>query len=592
MPGFTISLDPPEEGVGTEVAYADLGNLLAHSVTPAPVSAISADSHDTEGAIFALGDPKYGQAAIADKIRVPGDDAADLEDRLAALFQKLGKLHREGGVYKRTSPNGTVQYFDILPESQGGVAFDNRYISSFRAEVDVEYTVKPFWRRPESGNLTDDFSVDSIGAGDWAFDSGSGTLAVSGGLLVPSTTAQKRIYRTDLVCHDCEVTTKVTTGASVAAPFAFRVAFKILQAAMDDYLCVQLDSNSLDISKRDGGAIANLTTVAHVAGTATSYWVRGRIEGNKVTAEVFTAAPTPTSTPAATVSHTLTGADATKFGVGVDGMVGLEPIPGGTDERYDDFTVNERVYVETTNPALITPPIYGIGGDVPALGRLVVTDLANADQWQVDVGVQSRHLDTAATAGLYIAGTDLTPLGSSTDTGTAIRNTDLIPTWQAIASKSGLTHKGSFRLKIRCRRPTGNTGEVSVRLEWGTGDYRTPTLDEVTTYAADEREGVDTWVDCGVAHIPPEASSWEFRVLAKSTTTGDEIDVKDVLLIPTTEGYIELAGRERDEIPSTVSARDEFDQAAGALNAKTLPVGGTWATSGGATDFAVQAGED
>ena len=38
----------------------------------------------------------------------------------------------------------------------------------------------------------------------------------------------------------------------------------------------------------------------------------------------------------------------------------------------------------------------------------------------------------------------------------------------------------------------------------------------------------------------------------------------------------------RFETPATFLAYDGFDQTAGALNAKVMPVGGTWATSGSA----------
>jgi len=51
----------------------------------------------------------------------------------------------------------------------------------------------------------------------------------------------------------------------------------------------------------------------------------------------------------------------------------------------------------------------------------------------------------------------------------------------------------------------------------------------------------------------------------------------------------EIMARLQFETPSSFSARDEFDQTAGNLNAKVAPVGGTWATSGAATDLAIEA---
>jgi hypothetical protein len=257
---------------------------------------------------------------------------------------------------------------------------------------------------------------------------------------------------------------------------------------------------------------------------------------------------------------------------------------------------------ETTLPWLIFTDT-GIDGDLPALGRLVVTDSQGVDQWTVIVGVQSRYYSNAASAALAFQAEDLTPLGTSTDTAGAggasgtnvIRNTDLVPSYQAIlrseidASNTALTHKGDFRVWVRLYRPTGNTGEVSVRLEWGLGDYLRTTLNDPVDYAANDREGVFTWANLGTVHIPATSTQWEFRLLAKSTVTGDELDADAFVLFPTTEGYVELSGVQQFQTPTSFSARDEFDQSAGALSGKTAPVGGVWAEAGDVDDAVVNA---
>jgi hypothetical protein len=214
----------------------------------------------------------------------------------------------------------------------------------------------------------------------------------------------------------------------------------------------------------------------------------------------------------------------------------------------------------------------------------------------VIVGLQSRYKDDDAAAALAIAGTDVAPLGTSTDTGTAIRNTDLVPTEQAIASFVG-THKGSFRVWVRLLRPTSNTGLVTVALEWGEGGYSRPTRNDLVakSFAAGTHEGRWLLCDLGTCHVSPEADTWEFRVLASSTAVGDEIDVGQVLLFPAgapgeKDRYGEASGVVRFETPSQFLARDEFDQSSGALNGKALPVGGNWATSGSdSDDFQVNA---
>lgn len=257
---------------------------------------------------------------------------------------------------------------------------------------------------------------------------------------------------------------------------------------------------------------------------------------------------------------------------------------------------------ETTLPWLVFTDT-GVKGDVPALGRLVVTDSAGADQWTVIVGVQSEYYSNAATEALAYQAEDFTVLSTSTKVAGAagasgagsnvIRNTDLTTTLQALlkseidASNLALTHKGDFRIWARLYRPTGNTGAVTVRLEWAEGDYHNPALNDPVAYAANDREGVFTWANLGTVHISPDSDRWEFRLLASSTIPGDEIDVDCFLLFPTTEGYIELSGLLNLAVPSLLSARDEFNQAAGALNGKTLPAGGTWAGAGDPDDFAL-----
>jgi hypothetical protein len=256
---------------------------------------------------------------------------------------------------------------------------------------------------------------------------------------------------------------------------------------------------------------------------------------------------------------------------------------------------------ETTLPWLVFTDT-GIDGDLPALGRLVVTDSSANSQWTVIVGVQSRYYSNAATAALAYQAEDLTPLATSTDTAGAggasgtnvIRNTNLLSVYHAIlkseidASNTALTHKGDFRVWARLYRPTGNAGAVSVRLEWGVGDFRTFTANDPVHYTVDDREGAFTWANLGTVHIPATSSQWEFRLLAKSTVTGDEIDADCFILFPTTEGYIEMSAVERFDTPSTFSAHDEFDQSAGALVGKTAAAGGVWAGIGDTDDFAVE----
>jgi hypothetical protein len=110
---------------------------------------------------------------------------------------------------------------------------------------------------------------------------------------------------------------------------------------------------------------------------------------------------------------------------------------------------------------------------------------AAAKAMPVLVGLQSRYYSADATAALQFEAEALSPLGTSTKVAGAsgasgsgsnvVRNTDLVPTYQAIlkseidATNAALTHVGSLRIWARVYRPTSNSGAVSVRLEMGAG---------------------------------------------------------------------------------------------------------------------------
>jgi tetratricopeptide (TPR) repeat protein len=75
----------------------------------------------------------------------------------------------------------------------------------------------------------------------------------------------------------------------------------------------------------------------------TDYWLQFQIEGNALEARLYASDPdfgNPSSV--ASTSHTLTGRDASTFGKGVMGKLGIETSPTGTDWSYDDWRVNTR----------------------------------------------------------------------------------------------------------------------------------------------------------------------------------------------------------------------------------------------------------
>jgi hypothetical protein len=179
------------------------------------------------------------------------------------------------------------------------------------------------------------------------------------------------------------------------------------------------------------------------------------------------------------------------------------------------------------------------------------------------------------------AGTSTTRSGSvSTNVFRATLTTSPV----AVCGTGNQPHIGTFRNYLRFY-PTG-TG-VRVRLTYREGDGPLKSLNWEVPVAA------NAWneIDLGVFTVPPKllgTQRWQGQWEAYTDTPGDTIDVDYAELVSAGEGFGRARRTISFETSSTFSARDEFDQTAGGLNAKTAPVGGAWATSGAATDFAVE----
>jgi hypothetical protein len=270
---------------------------------------------------------------------------------------------------------------------------------------------------------------------------------------------------------------------------------------------------------------------------------------------------------------------------------GAEQVRTARSER----TLPMLVFTETSIP-----------GDVPALGRLVVTDTQAVSQSWCVWGLQSSTYDAASTAALFYEAEALTPLGTaavatvSGASGGASRNAltegSLTSEWTALLSTRALggahlTHVGEYRVFARIQRPATNAGAVGVALEWALGDFRAFTRNEATTYAPGEFEEAWTIVDLGVVAIPVDTPQWEGRLIARTSSDGDDLSVDALWLVPT-ERSGEAAGVAATvAAPTTLSARDPFEGSAeGALSGQSLPVGGRWSGAGDGDDFTIPGG--
>ena len=261
-------------------------------------------------------------------------------------------------------------------------------------------------------------------------------------------------------------------------------------------------------------------------------------------------------------------------------------------------------HVETSLPVLIFTEA-SVAGDVPALGRLVIDEDQGVSQWWMTWGLESKNYSSSANAALFYeaegrtalggSATAVGPSGASGAGSNVMRNTALpadyiaILSTQATAAGAHLSHVGSFHAYMRVQVPTANTGLVTVALEWSEADFLRYTRNAATTIPS-AHEGQWRLVDLGIVTTTSVLSGvqrWEGRIVAKSTVVGDDIDIDYLFLVPVAEGSGIASGVARSFTPTAFAAEDHFTAttAGVALNARVAPTGGTWATSGDATDF-------
>lgn len=255
----------------------------------------------------------------------------------------------------------------------------------------------------------------------------------------------------------------------------------------------------------------------------------------------------------------------------------------------------------TTTASSSTPfvafEIAGVTGDVPALGRLIITDTATQSRRHVEWGlegpltynsgtsliVDSDNMVTSGFAGAQSSATagayDPNASGNSSILATALLNT---PT--AVCGTGNLSHVGVFRVKARVIADY----LYRVRLTWQSADG--PLMSNAWATPVVSGSGAQwTEVDLGVISIPATVvgtQRWTGRIEVYHTTGSFNFVVDYLTLVPVSDGY----GKARASYsyqPGLVAAQDAFvgTTAAAALNARVAPLGGTWATSGDATDF-------
>lgn len=245
-----------------------------------------------------------------------------------------------------------------------------------------------------------------------------------------------------------------------------------------------------------------------------------------------------------------------------------------------------------------------IVGDFP-LGnrcRIVVTNTSAIDQRGLIAAFRGRHYDPAATAALAYEAEALTPLDIARRTifagasgGTVVQHTSLAASWTPVLGSSvggtaAMTHQGVYRFFARLHSTSG--AAVAARLVYDVGDLVFPSENSRWTFPDANQFYI---ADLGEVRLqrPPTADdySWAWQIQAQGATGGESISADRVWLVPADEFMATaVAGvsSSRGLVPFTT--HDEFKQAAGALNGKTLSGGGTWTVAGAGADFSVGTG--
>lgn len=162
---------------------------------------------------------------------------------------------------------------------------------------------------------------------------------------------------------DHQVSLKATPGATITS----YKAGVLLRAAAATYLEVYADDNGTNSRLRIDKIVASVrtnlasTNLGARVSNGTAFWLRGRTEGNVVTAEYFTSEPIPAATPATTATYTLSGGDITTF---VAGYGGWSWVPQASGSALDNFRIDAYSYGPTTLPGIIDLP--SVPGTAPA----------------------------------------------------------------------------------------------------------------------------------------------------------------------------------------------------------------------------------
>lgn len=419
------------------LGLADFGNSVwKHAYTGA---------RGTQGMRPAFGVPDNRPLILP--LRVNGTSKSNLASLMSSLYTVADEQRRFGGKVKWQSNNETYsQYYEVLegeaavasPQSIYGAGWGNRAETLFRALVVYQAQCAPYLLG-DPMDISDPFTANTLA--NYTFDNGaSGNLSITTSLGVTGNfSTEERLIHTAIgyTYGDHQVTVKGVVGTTLSG---YKCGTVIKRIDASNYLECYVSDNgasSLNIDKIVAGVRTNLVTLALTRITnGLNFWIRGRIEGNTVFAEYFTAAPTPMGAPTATTLVQLTTADQATFGSAVTGAAGLSWIPMQVAATIVSLTVEPFTYRNRALPAYLA--LNGsVPGDASALANATITPSGGGPSayatavlgrsslvsyWRLDEASGTLAADqTGRNPGTYVASPTLGVVGATTgDSDTAI----------------------------------------------------------------------------------------------------------------------------------------------------------------------------
>ncbi len=241
--------------------------------------------------------------------------------------------------------------------------------------MELRWEVAPLALLPPM-DFAERWNDDSIVDGDWAVTTGaatdftiaSGSLTVTGGLL--TTIRRLRRDHEGYELGDGQMTVAYHTPATGTIA-NFTMALGMHGTTAGGYLMAYVQGAAIRLYKVTPDHTATQFTVGTITALAldTDYWLRFRIQGNDLTAEHWTAAPTPLGTPALTITHTLVGGDIATYASGKASIAWWTPL--AATARIDDVGFESFTYRNVTTPTVVN--LSAVPGDAPALVDLDIT---------------------------------------------------------------------------------------------------------------------------------------------------------------------------------------------------------------------------